>query len=113
MNRQTKLIQSIPVPNRPQDFLEVSVSYQMGGSNYFHGTDERRGYYLLVQLVTIEVRGAYIRRSFMVGTSGTKRLLEEATRFGAPKLERLAQAVTAAEYQPLVEYVANRLQVVL
>ena len=75
--------------------LEIEVYYEEGGTNYFNGRNEPRGYRLLVNPVQIEVREiggrVFESRLFQVGGGGGRRLfLEESTRFNRKKLEALA-----------------------
>ncbi len=74
-----------------QDVLRIRVWYEEGGSNWFHGTTNERGYYLGVTPETIETtaEGFKMRRTRL--GSGLKKLLLAAKRFSAKKLEEVAR----------------------
>lgn len=40
-------------PNKEATHLEIKLYYNLGGQNYFTGTNEQRGLYLLVSPVTV------------------------------------------------------------
>ena len=64
------------------NYLEVEVSYDKGGINYFNYQRHARGYYLTVRPVTIE-NGC---RSMMLG-KGRSCFLEEVKAFNAKRLD--------------------------
>jgi hypothetical protein len=67
--------------------LRISVSYEEGGHNWYSGENNRKGFYAHVTPAKKDDRG-YV--STVLG-AGLKCFLEEATRFNAKKLEKLAQ----------------------
>jgi len=82
--------------------LEVSVSYNKGGTNYFSGGTTPRGYYLTVTPVTRTATSV----SFTM-FSGLSRLLLETKRFSA---KQFAQAMEMAKGQEaeLTDIVAEK-----
>jgi hypothetical protein len=68
----------------------ATISYMMGGTNWFHGTKFPRGYYLTAQVVerSREPGSAFSVESFILG-SGFKRLLREANRFSVKALDNI------------------------
>lgn len=84
--------------------VDVEVFYSKGGMNYFNGTNESRGYYLSVQ--PVEVKGDFVT---MTAFSGTKWLIEEATRFSEKKLEELAaKALSLPQFLQLRDHVLTK-----
>ena len=75
---------------RENEYIDVEIGYELGGSNYFTGGSTPRGYYLSVQPVKELQPGM---TSFIAFT-GTKTILERAERFSAKRLEELAQEET-------------------
>lgn len=78
--------------NRPGHVVEVRVLYQTGGSNWFHGTEERGGYYATFQVVEVKVGDGYVSRISMLG-SGRKVLMSEAGRFGQKAMSRAVDII--------------------
>lgn len=66
--------------------IETSIGYDEGGLNYFHGSENPRGYNLYATVWRWE-NG---RRTTILGMGGLKRRVEAATRFNAKKLKALA-----------------------
>jgi hypothetical protein len=84
--------------------VEMQVSYDMGGMNYFTGTVEPRGYYLSAtpceKAPGIKVYGAF---------TGIKIIILTATRFNQKKLEELASNIKDHEqYNDLIENVLTK-----
>jgi hypothetical protein len=73
--------------------IEVSLSYDEGGPNYFHGNMNPRGFNLHATVWTIR-DGV---RSTILGTGGLKRQVEEAKRYNAKRLAALAEAARNPE----------------
>jgi len=75
-------------------YLEVEVSYNEGGMNYFSGSRAARGYYLRVTPVTRQTinrpDGSSGAMSGFTMFSGQSMLLAEAKRFSAPTLAKVA-----------------------
>jgi hypothetical protein len=86
-----------------ENHLSVSVSYDKGGTNYFSGHAEPRGYRLSLSAVKVE-DGCV---SFVVGGGlmkyGRRYFLAAAPRYNAKLLEKFNTAITArmAEIQTL------------
>jgi len=81
----TRYLQKIPT-GRPNEFIETSAYYLIGGANWFHGSMNARGYYLSASIVTIEDGF----KKFMLG-AGVMSLVEQAGRFSQKKLDALAE----------------------
>ena len=71
--------------------IEVSVSYTKGGSNYWSGGQDRRGYYMIVK--PIRIQGNMM--GFTLG-AGLKRLIEQVERLNKKRFE-LAKAKVEEE----------------
>lgn len=72
-----------------EEVLEIAVTYQLGGSNWFTGGTEPRGYYLrAIPQTESSSAGGFKTVGFMLG-SGGKVLLLEAKRFSAKTLAEL------------------------
>lgn len=82
MPRRERIIQTEPLGFGRH--LTISVSYHVGGMNYFSGVQETRGYYLHVTPFK-ESDGIRLYEAF----SGYKSLLQPAARFHAPTLATL------------------------
>ena len=89
MKKHKKYIECNDLKNATH--LEVSVSYDKGGANYFSGGTTPRGYYLTVTPVTRSAASI----SFTM-FSGRSRLLLETKRFSA---KQFAQAMEMAKGQ--------------
>jgi hypothetical protein len=87
--------------------LKVHLFYNKGGMNYFHGKEERRGYYLSVTPVEIEQRNGYQTEHFLM-FSGAKRLVLEVKR-QSDKAYNQAVAMHNEELKYLREYVLARM----
>jgi len=83
-----------------QDVLEVSVYFEKGGPNYFHGGTTKRGYYVSVSPKTLESKeGEPTWERTRLGC-GFKFLLREASRFSAKTLDEQAEiAAVSTELQ--------------
>jgi hypothetical protein len=82
-----------------QDVLEVSVFYSKGGSNWFNGKNEPRGYYLSVTPQTVEIEDGRKYTRTRLG-AGFKSFLLEAKRFSQKTLdEQAAKAAVSADLQ--------------
>jgi hypothetical protein len=88
MNWYFQLPEGVPEVNA----IKVHLYYEIGGMNYFHGTVNKRGYY--VSIMPIKLAEYSETMSLFGKTSGGKVLLEETSRFNAKRfsqLEPLAQ----------------------
>lgn len=90
---------SVVVKDLPTDVegtvIEISVFYQAGGYNWFHGTKEDGGFYVSATKVRVEKGDGYTSRSFGLG-SGRKVRVEDASRFNARKLAKIVESVRGA-----------------
>jgi hypothetical protein len=75
--------------------IEVTLSYNMGGANYFSGMTEGRGYYLGV--TPLKVGNGF--KSF-TAFSGTKTLIEATKRYSDKRLGELAATALASDIYP-------------
>jgi len=82
--------------------LEVSVSYNLGGANYFSGGTIRRGFYLNVKPVT-KGRGMVSYTLF----SGKGRLLFETQRFTAKQFAKAVEMAKEFEEELIADVVAK------
>lgn len=75
----------------PKQFLRGTVSYSLGGINYFTGNSYKRGYYTDVYPVEIDEHSECHKLTFGGGAKyGLRGFMEEANRFNARKLESLS-----------------------
>ena len=101
MANQRKTIQKLALTTSDPNVIVVSVSYSLGGMNYFSGRKEPRGYYLSA---TPETHTQNCR-SFMA-FSGTKILLEETSRFSQKRFDAITtEQRTLENAERLVEKV--------
>src|ERR1700730_2142728 len=68
--------------------VEIDVDYSKGGTNWYSGREEPRGFYVHVR--SLAIRGGMT--SFVLG-NGYKRLLETAPRLNRKRLEALSEEV--------------------
>lgn len=93
----------------PNKTVDVEVYYDLGGHNAFQQVNEQRGYYVSATPCTRE-RGM---KSYMA-FSGTKMLLEAATRFNRKKLlEVVAKARERPEYQRVIDVTVEKGKITL
>lgn len=83
--------------------LRVELYYSLGGTNYFTGAAESRGYYLSVTPVYRSHGNGYTMESYTAFT-GIKQLVKPVTRKSA-KAEQAAVALAADIEKQLVNYV--------
>lgn len=88
--------------------LEIKVYYNKGGMNYFHGKEERRGYYLSVTPIEFMQCDSYQMTSY-TAFSGAKRLVLEVKR-QSDKAYNQAVAMHNEELTDLKEYVLSKMQ---
>jgi len=88
--------------------LEVTVTYNIGGMNYFQGVSEKRGYYLSVTPVEItkSADGRTQSRRY-TAFSGTKILLNEVKRQSNKEFER-AKVLAEQEKEKLIKHVMQK-----
>lgn len=84
---QKRILKEIDIKsgNTDANILEVQLSYNKGGMNYFSGTNEQRGLYLSVTPVNVSRKDGYSTRSF-TAFSGIKMLVKEMKRFSQKTL---------------------------
>jgi hypothetical protein len=90
-----------------ESVLEVSVSYSLGGANFWQGTQEKRGYWLHVTPVGLRREEAgYTVKSFTIGAGprGVKAFLMEVKRRTA-KGDAQAVKLAQAKERELLEHV--------
>lgn len=80
----------------------VSLTYSKGGTSYFTGKHESRGYYLSVRPVTLEKGDGYTSESFMI-FSGYKHLLKEVKRQSDKAYRECLDM-----YEPMVEQMMDK-----
>jgi hypothetical protein len=81
---------SLPVKNPTEEVthVEVSVSYDKGGPNYWSGGTDRRGVYVIATPIRIRDRMV----SFIIGR-GSKRLAEEMKRKNQKVIDKVVADV--------------------
>lgn len=82
-----------------EEFLIVSLTYQLGGVNWFTGRDEGRGFYVHVSPITEEKHDGYTMRGFSIGT-GLKTMVSPARAFSLKTLENLANILKSGGWHP-------------
>lgn len=90
-----------PVENPPKredgeekyNNIEIKLSYNLGGINYFTGNKDPRGYYLYITPITITQKDGYTTQSFTISadpdTKGIKYFLKETKRKNDKLQEKL------------------------
>ncbi len=88
--------------------LEVSITYNIGGMNYFQGICEKRGYYLSVTPVDIAIteNGRVLAKSY-AAFSGTKILLNEVKRKSEKEFAK-ARVLAEQEKEKLIKHVMQK-----
>ena len=84
--------------------IEVTVSYRIGGMNYFTGTSYPKGYYLAVQ----PYESGENFRSF-TAFAGINALLETANRYSAKTLAQISSDITDEQIKPLMDAVLAKM----
>ena len=67
--------------------VRVTVAYTKGGINMFTYKEDKRGYWMHIQPMRIEVSNGFITSHYMPG-NGRRMLVLEAARFSATGLEK-------------------------
>ena len=108
MSKHSKVIKEIKIlsGNSKANILEVDITYQIGGMNYFSGGSEPRGLYLGCS--PIEKGDGW--RGF-VGFSGTKVFVKDMKRFNAKTLAEYTPS--DEDVQKLIDHVVNKNELVL
>lgn len=88
---------------------KVTLSYSLGGINYFTGDHNRRGIYLAVTPVTVSGDGVFSSESSVM-FSGLKMLVKELKRFSKKELESLRNLMEFdnPQLQNLIETVQHQ-----
>ena len=103
------LIKTIPVLDNPEfNEVQISIYYSKGGMNWFSGASQLRGYYLGIAPVSRNGR-TLTYKAF----TGTRYLLEEASRFNRKHLESLVTTVPEGLIENLLERVLSDNKIVL
>jgi hypothetical protein len=90
MGKRSINVETLPFTGKDgENGLRISVGYEEGGTNWYSGQNHTRGFYAYVTPVKEENRGGYVTVSAVLG-AGLKCCLEEAGRFSAKRLEKLA-----------------------
>ena len=97
---ETLNIEEMTAAGKPVSHLEVDVYYHLGGTNYFRGVEEERGYYMSVQPVRVE--GGFVE---MVPTQGNKTLLQGAGRRSKGGRQRANEKVTTELVESMAEQI--------
>ena len=108
MAYRNKVIGKLPLvemTENKEQVLEISVSYNEGGMNYFSGNSNVRGYYLHVSPISESIEGTVKIRSFTM-FSGIKMLLKEVRRFNQREFETLTP--TQEQINKLVNHVLEK-----
>ena len=84
-NNQTTQLEKIAT-NVPNKYVRVDVYYSKGGTNYFTGNSDPRGYWFSARVITDNGDGCY---SFII-TQGYRKFIKEAARFSASTLDAVA-----------------------
>jgi len=80
-------------PHSDGKVVRVTVSYTKGGLNYYTYKEDKRGYWMHIQPMRIEVRDC-VTVSHYTPTAGRRMLVLEAARFSAAGLAK-AKAMAA------------------
>lgn len=97
------------VTTEPGKFVDISVSYHVGGTNMLAGTIDPRGYWLDAQ--PVDVRDGIVT---FTAFTGTRCFLEEAKRFSAKHLGELAaRGKDLPKYQEVLGHVLAKNHLVL
>ena len=86
--KRARIIKKIPAKGYGCTEVEIEVSYNIGGYNFFNSAFEGRGYYLHVTPVTIHDKGQYSTRTY-IGFSGSKMLIKPAKRYSQKVMETI------------------------
>ena len=89
-------------------YIKYEVDYQKGGTNYYNGANEKRGYYLCVRVVERKPSGTngLEYESFLM-FGGIKKLLVEVARKSDKKYQEAIKLAEQYETE-LKEYVLSK-----
>lgn len=106
MSKRSITIAELPTVEQPDadklQVVEVSVSYNAGGMNYFNYTTMARGYELHVTVMKTSYERGFRCREYSIGTGGLRAAIEPATRFNAKTLQKHADAALKSAIFPKV-----------
>lgn len=106
MNARSRVIETIEVTGNSEiNTIEVQLTYNAGGLNYFTYKNEPRGYYLSVSPYKQSQEGHFQTKVYS-GFSGIKSFVEEASRFGKKKLDNMM--IDQAKKQELINHVLEK-----
>jgi hypothetical protein len=87
--------------------IKVTLTYQKGGINHWHGTEEKRGYYVGIQPVEVQTMDNGVQIESFMMFSGVKRLVHEVKR-QSDKGYNEALAKSEEVEKELIEYICNK-----
>lgn len=99
---RNKIINKLPVTEGDNQVLEIIISYNQGGYNYFTYQNQPRGYYLHITPISEQSVDGVTMRTF-TAFSGIKFLLKETKRFSQKELNEIQP--DAETVQKLVNHV--------
>lgn len=86
--------------------IKASISFQKGGTNWYNGANEKKGYYLhLIPVERSEISNGFISESMILG-EGFKYLLLEVTRQSDKRL-KTAQLIADQHKDRLIAKCTN------
>ena len=88
------------------EFYKIKISYQKGGINYFSGSGERRGVYVIFQTVERQDRDGYSMESFGM-FAGFKIMALQLNRASARKFAAVCAAMAAVQDDLFTLYAAD------
>ena len=80
------------IDGKENEFVKVTTGYEKGGTNYYNGQNNRRGYYIYAQKVERVNRGGYVMESCTMFEGGKKLLKEVGRQSKKAELEAEQQA---------------------
>jgi len=105
MSYEDIIIKKIPVTGARANTVEVKVSYNIGGMNYFAGAVETRGVYIHVTPYE-QYEGGRVYTGF----SGVKSCILECTRYSKKKMQQAVDELDMAWVDNIVDHVINKNQ---
>lgn len=108
MSKHDRIISRYKVTNHP-DFNEVRInlSYDIGGMNYFTGTNQERGLYIhATPLMINDGTGTGYKSTIYRGFSGIKKFLHPMKRFSGKTLNTFE--VSPEDYNQVKNWVINK-----
>lgn len=106
MDIKTEYIKIINNSSDKNNYLKVSIYYDLGGYNYFTYQEKKRGYYISVTPVNRSERNGVIMESVTAFT-GYFELLELCTR-KSKKSEAIALEKSGPYKKMIIDYICNK-----